>query len=155
MISINELYTSIEINVPVEKVWEEFTKFSEFPEWNPFLPKVTVDLTTGKVWEKVFLGNLFGKRIYTWLPMQILNFKQQREISWCGRVPWILAIFSYGYHIFEFEKVSENVTRFSHRGIFSGIFMTISLSFSKIKNNVKIVQEEMNTNLKERCERRS
>ncbi|WP_411823026.1 SRPBCC family protein [Leptospira sp. 'Mane'] len=154
MISINELYTSIEINAPVETVWEEFMNFSEYPKWNPFLPKVNVDLTTGKVWEKVFLGNLFGKRRYSWLPMQILNFDQQREISWCGRVPWIIAIWSYGYHIFYFEKIGPNLTRFSHRGVFSGIFMTLSLSISKIKNNVKIVQEEMNKNLKERCERR-
>jgi len=35
-----ELRTDIEIDAPVERVWEVLTDFDRFPDWNPFIRKV-------------------------------------------------------------------------------------------------------------------
>src|SRR2546426_2508439 len=35
-----ELRTDIEIDAPVERVWEVLTDFDRFPDWNPFIRRI-------------------------------------------------------------------------------------------------------------------
>ncbi len=37
----------VEINAPVEKVWQVLLDFESYPDWNPFTYKVETDLTVG------------------------------------------------------------------------------------------------------------
>ncbi len=150
---MDELYTQVEINAPPAKVWAVWTDFAKFPEWNPFLPAVKGSIETGRVWEKVFITRLFGRNWYTWLPMRVVNLWPNQELSWRGRVPWILAIFSFGYHIFHLEERPGGKTVFSHRAILQGPMMTIPLMIPYMINSVRTVQEEMLQNLKKLCEK--
>jgi len=150
---MDEIYTHIEINVAPEKVWAVWLDFEKFPEWNPFLPAVKGDVTTGKVWEKVFIMRMFGRNWYTWLPMRVIRLEENQELSWRGRVPWILAIWSFGIHYFCLESRPGGKTVFSHRAILQGPLMTIPLMiFPSMYNAVENVQKEMLANLKKRCE---
>ena len=36
-VSVKELHSEIEINAPVERVWEVLTDFASYPRWNPFI----------------------------------------------------------------------------------------------------------------------
>ncbi len=50
-----ENYTEVEIDAPVERVWEIMTDFEAFPDWNPFIKKMRGDLEVGAtLHEKVY-----------------------------------------------------------------------------------------------------
>jgi uncharacterized protein YndB with AHSA1/START domain len=152
MAAMGEIYTSVEINAPVERVWEIFLDMKKFGEWNPFLPKVLGNPADGKVMEFVFLFKLFGRNVYFPLPMKVTRFVPNTELSWCGNVPWLLGIWSYGYHSFSFHSRGSDKTEFSHKFLYFGPLMSIPLRFKKIRNDLIEVQEGMNQALKVRSE---
>lgn len=152
-IVMDEIYTRIEIDAPPAKVWSVWMDFDKFPEWNPFLPAVKGDVKKGKVWEKVFITRMFGRNWYTWLPMRVIHLVENQELSWRGRVPWILAIFSFGIHYFTLEERPGNKTIFAHRAVLMGPLMTLPMFlFPALMRKVAKVQEEMVVSLKQRCE---
>src|SRR2546422_9293011 len=50
-----ELRTDIEIDAPVERVWEVLTDFDRFPDWNPFIRRIPGNAQVGSRLD-VFLG---------------------------------------------------------------------------------------------------
>ena len=38
---MKELRSDVTINVPAERVWELLTDFNSFPDWNPFVQRVS------------------------------------------------------------------------------------------------------------------
>jgi uncharacterized membrane protein len=46
-----ELHTEIEIAAPAELVWEILLDFEKYPDWYPFIRKVSVEVRVGSVFE--------------------------------------------------------------------------------------------------------
>lgn len=52
-----ELRAEIEIEAPVERIWEVLTDFEEFPEWNPFIRRIRGTSQVGSRLD-VFIGGM-------------------------------------------------------------------------------------------------
>ena len=141
---MRQIITKIKIKAPKEIVWKEFTDTTDYPNWNPFIKKVWGNLKKGSFWELVYIAG----PVYLPLPMKVDDKTPNKQISWSGNVPWILAIFSFGQHIFTIEELSKSEVVFSHRCILSGLFMDIGLNFAFIKQPLIKIQNQMLKELK-------
>jgi len=78
-----QISTEIEINAPVPRVWAALTDFSAFPEWNPFIQRVSGGLETGARLE-VFIQPAGGRGM-TFRPT-LITVEPERELRWLGRL---------------------------------------------------------------------
>ena len=44
---MRQLFTEIEINAPVEKVWTILSDFEKYPDWNPFVKSIEGEIKEG------------------------------------------------------------------------------------------------------------
>jgi len=144
-----ELYSPIEIDAPVEVVWDIMADLPAYPEWNPFIHEIAGPLETGAhLREKVYFFNnvylpvgLIAKRI---LPLT------EMELWRSG--PAFLNVVYFGAHIFSFEPLPGGRTRFLHRYLSLGFVSW--LVQAHLNKGVKQVQVKMNEALKQRAEAR-
>src|SRR2546426_12617737 len=78
-----ELRTDIEIDAPVERVWEVLDGFRPFPDWNPFIRRIRGNAQVGSRLD-VFLG-ASGTRGMRFRP-KVTKVVPNRELRWLGRV---------------------------------------------------------------------
>src|SRR3989449_9730720 len=78
-----ELRTDIEIDAPVERVWEVLTDFDRFPDWNPFIRRIGGNAQVGSRLD-VFLG-ASGTRGMRFRPT-VTKVVPNRELRWLGRL---------------------------------------------------------------------
>ena len=45
---MKELHSQIEINASAERVWQLLTDFASYPQWNPFIRRISGEPTTGE-----------------------------------------------------------------------------------------------------------
>ena len=45
---MKQLITQVEIQAPVEKIWKIFSGFDDYPNWNPFIKKLTGEVKPGR-----------------------------------------------------------------------------------------------------------
>ena len=140
-----DIKTSIEINAPSNSVWQILTDVDKYPEWNPFITKISGRLYPGEKL-KVRLHPP-GKRERVVKPI-ILNLVQEKEIVWLGHILFP-GIFDAEHH-FIIESVSDSTVHFYHNQHFSGIFLP--LFWKMLYNHVRIGFIEMNQALKRRAE---
>lgn len=137
----HEITSSIEINAPLKMVWNEFSNFESYPEWNPFILSLE-----GRV-EK-------GKRISIQFESMkikpiVLSFIKEKELVWKGRLIFP-GIFD-GTHSFRFEKMSESKTRLIHSEKFNGIL--VGLMKKQLDTKILDGFKKMNEKLKFRAEK--
>ena len=48
---MKELYTEITINASINKVWKILTDFKEYPNWNPFIKEITVEVIANNTFQ--------------------------------------------------------------------------------------------------------
>ena len=114
---MKELVTSIEIDVPVARVWKILTDFAHYGDWNPFLyrvegkagPDERVDI---HYWRKGKESTLKCK-IVEWQPGRM--WRQTWHIGFPGLYR--------GEHTFTVEPMGDNRTRFVQREVFSGLLL--------------------------------
>ena len=141
-----QLHTSIEIDAPVERVWQIFSRFEDYPKWNPFIKHVEGPVEAGaKI--KVRLVPPGGRGI-TMRPT-ILRIEPQAELRWLGHFG-LPGIFD-GEHYFQLEPLLGGGTRFTQGENFSGIL--VPLLKKMIDGSTREGFENMNAALKETCER--
>src|SRR5262249_6943795 len=97
-VRMRELQTEIEIAAPAERVWQVLADFGAYPEWNPFIRRVTGEARTGARLEAHFQPE--GARGMTFRPT-VLNAEPNRELRWLGRL-WLPGLFD-GEHAFVLE----------------------------------------------------
>jgi hypothetical protein len=143
--AIKELISEIEIEASAERVWQVLTDFSSFPEWNPFIRRISGQPREGSRL-KVYIEPP-GVRGRTFRP-KVLKAQPKRELRWSGRL-LIPGLFD-GDHFFSIERLRNNRVRFVQREIFSGLLV----SFLARGLDAKIRQgfEQMNQALKLRTE---
>src|SRR5216117_3531780 len=95
-----ELRTDIEIDAPVERVWEVLTDFDRFPDWNPFIRRIRGDAQVGSRLD-VFLGASATRGMRCRL--LVAEVVRDRDLRWLG--PLGLPRLFDGEHIFRIEPL--------------------------------------------------
>ena len=138
-----ELRTEIEIDAPVERVWEVLTDFDRFPDWNPFIRRIHGNAQVGSRLD-VFLG-ASGTRGMQFRPI-VTTVVPNRELRWLGRLG-LPRLFD-GEHIFQIEPLGSTRARFIQRERFRGLL--VPLMARSLNRDARRGFEEMNQALRAR-----
>jgi hypothetical protein len=142
---MKELHSEIEIDAPAERVWRVLTDFASYPQWNPFIRRISGEPTTGERLEVRIEPP--GGRGMTFRPT-VLNAEDNRELRWLGHL-LVPGLFD-GEHSFAIQPLNENRVSFVQREAFKGVL--VPLFARSLDNNTHRGFEEMNRALKERAE---
>ncbi len=141
---MREEVTEITINASQDKVWETFTNFEEYPEWNPFVKKVSGSMVKGEKLE-VTLQNPGGRK-FDFSPT-LLERESGKEFRWIGNV-LVPGLFD-GEHYFKIEPLEDGKVRFIHGERFTGLLVPF---MGGLIDGAVVGFDEMNAALKERAE---
>lgn len=126
-------------------VWDELVDFATYPDWNPFIRRLSGEATVGA--RLAVTVQPPGRRAMTFKPV-VLAATPGRELRWLGRtfVPGLLD----GEHGFFLEPVAGGC-RLHQRETFSGILAPL---FAGMLADTERGFVEMNEALKRRIESR-
>ena len=142
---MKELHSEIQIDAPAERVWELLTDFDSYPQWNPFIRKISGQPAAGERLEVRLEPP--GGRGMTFKP-KVLNAEPNRALRWLGHL-LVPGLFD-GEHSFTMQPLEENRVRFVQREAFKGLL--VPLFARSLKTNTHRGFEEMNRALKARAE---
>ncbi len=117
---MKEIKNSIEIDASPERVWQVLTDFEQYPQWNPFMRRISGSIEEGSRLE-VTMG-ASGKSTMTFRPV-LLKVQDNREMRWLGRL--LLPKIFDGEHSFAIEPINQNRVRFTQSEKFSGLLLPI------------------------------
>jgi hypothetical protein len=140
------LSTEITINTPVQKVWNLFTDFDSFHNWNPFIKYIKGEMIIGKKIQVMISPPNSNPMEFS---PKLLKYENQKEIRWIGRVgiPYIFD----GEHILLFIDNKDGTTKFIQKEQFKGILVPFMKKMLDV--NTKNGFELMNKALKTQCEK--
>ena len=142
---MKELRSEIEIEASAERVWRVLTDFDAYPEWNPFIRRVS---GRPEVEERLVVRmRPSGTRGMTFRPT-VMKVEPNRELRWLGHL-LLPGIFD-GQHIFEIEELERDRVRFVQREVFKGLL--VPLLARSLDRDTQRGFEEMNRALRERIE---
>jgi len=144
--TMKELQSEIEIQASAERVWQLLTDFAGFPQWNPFIRRVSGNAQVGKRLEVNIQPS--GMSGMTFRPT-VLKVVPNRELRWIGH--FLVSGLFDGEHIFTIEPYGTNRVRFVQREIFTGLL--VPLFARKLDTDTRRGFEEMNRALKVRAEK--
>jgi hypothetical protein len=102
-----EIRHEIEIDASPDAVWAVLADTGAYPEWNPFVRRLTGDLREGAKLEAQIAPP--GGRPMTFKPT-VLAADPGRELRWLGRL-LVPGVFD-GEHRFQLEPLPDGRTRF-------------------------------------------
>ena len=111
---MREVRTEIKLNASPERVWQVFTDFAAFKDWNPFIKVAEGELKVGSKL-RLYLQPPGGRGME--FRPEVLGIVANMEVSWRGHIPIVFN----GEHRFTVERVGENVTRFAQHSTFRGL----------------------------------
>lgn len=141
------LTTNIEIEGSPAAVWEILMSFERYPEWNPFVTKISGHADAGELLD-VTLQNPGGKKMD--ISPTVTAVEENRRFSWLGKLG-VKGLFD-GHHRFEIEPDRDGSVRFTQSEDFSGILIPVLWKMLNTKTRAGF--EAMNAALKERVEAR-
>ena len=97
---MRELHREIDIEAPPAVVWAVLTDTLAYPEWNPFIPRLSGELRAGAKLEVRIEPP--GGRAMTFKPT-VLAVEPERELRWLGRL-LVPGLFD-GEHILHIEPL--------------------------------------------------
>ena len=110
-----EIHTQIDINAPIERVWEVLTDWPAYIEWNPWIQFLSGELKVGARLEaRITLAG----RLITLKP-QVTRVQPGEAFSWLGHTIFV-GVFD-GEHSFELKALDAHRTRFVHSERFGGL----------------------------------
>jgi hypothetical protein len=142
---MKQICAAIEIFASAERVWQILTDFAAFPEWNPFILKISGELNVGGKLD-VYLQPS-GQRGIRFRPT-VLAAEPVRELRWLGRLWGIPKLFD-GEHSLMIERLEANRIRFVQQEVFNGILVPL---LSSTLSGAERSFVEMNEALKARAE---
>jgi hypothetical protein len=142
---MHEIVTEIDIAAPAERVWTVLTNFASYPEWNPFITRISGELRVGARLEARVVPP--GSRGMTFRP-RVVALEANRELRWLGRLG-LPGIFD-GEHAFRIEPIGPDRVRFVHSERFSG--MLVPLARRSLDRGTRQGFEALNRALKQRAE---
>lgn len=137
----------IEIDAPPAAVWSVLADTSSYPDWNPFVRRLSGNLEEGARLEARIHAP--GGRAMTFKPV-VLAAEPERELRWRGRL-FVPGLFD-GEHCFRLEPLAGGRTRFIQSERFSGVLVR---PLRRMLAQTLVGFEQMNGALKERVESRS
>ena len=144
---VRELVSEIEIDAPPERVWAVVTDFAAYPEWNPFIRRISGELREGARLEVRIEPP--GGRATTFKPT-VRAVESNRELRWLGRL-LVPGVFD-GEHSFVIEPREGGRSRFVMAERFSGFLVGF---FKGTLAKTEDGFEQMNAALKARAEQSS
>jgi hypothetical protein len=145
---VKEVFNEIDIQAPADRVWQVLTDFASYPEWNPFIRRISGQPKEGARL-KVYIKPP-GAEGRTFRP-KVLKAEPNHELRWIGRL-LIRRLFD-GDHFFSIEHLGSNRVRFVQREIFSGLLASVLEHGPDM--NIRLGFEQMNQALKLRAEQLS
>ncbi|MBC8043912.1 MAG: SRPBCC domain-containing protein [Rhizobacter sp.] len=145
--SQHELTTEIIINASAETVWKILMDFKKFPEWNPFIRRISGEAKVGATLE-VFIQPSGGSGM-TFTPV-VLAADPSQEFRWLGKL-WIKGLFD-GEHQFKLQPLGDGKVRLIHAEKFSGVL--VSLLKKMLDTDSRRGFTEMNAALKQLAEQK-
>jgi hypothetical protein len=142
---VKELRSQVEIEAPAERVWQVLTHFDAYPDWNPFIRRVTGRPEVDE--QLVVRIRPSGTKGMTFRPT-VLKAEPNRQLRWLGHL-LVPGLFD-GEHIFEIEELDEGRVLFTQREIFRGLL--VPLLARSLDRETQRGFEEMNRALRERAE---
>lgn len=136
--------TTIDIYAPAASVWETLLDFDAYPEWNPFVTRISGTPAEGERLEVRIEPP--GGRAMTFTP-RVTAATPGERFEWLGKlfVPGLLD----GRHEFRLEPLGEDRTRLHHSESFSGLLVGLFLDVDATRRGFRM----MNEALKARTER--
>lgn len=113
-----ELRTETEIHAPPARVWSVLTDFVAYPDWNPFISRVSGALEVGSVLSVVV--NPPGGREER-LKARVLKVEPESEIRWLARL-WFKGLFDTE-HFFLVRPTESGGTRLVQGQNVSGLLL--------------------------------
>jgi hypothetical protein len=140
---VRELRREVQIAAPPERVWAVLTDFSAYPDWNPFIRRISGEAAVGARLE-AHLEPPDGRGIT--IKPTVVRAEPSKELAWLGRfgLPWIFD----GEHHFEMEERDAG-TSFVQREEFSGLLVPL---LGGVLGKTQRGFEQMNVALKQRVE---
>lgn len=138
------LETEIQIAVSPEVVWSILTDFEKYPDWNPFIKKVTGKVSEGEQLQVTIHDPKGQDLIFKSTVKSVIKYA---EFSWlgCFLFPGIYD----GEHIFTITK-NEDGCLFVQKEIFSGLL--VPLLWGSLNKDTRAAFVLMNNALKQRAE---
>jgi hypothetical protein len=144
----SRLHSETAIQANPERVWDVLTDFAAYPEWNPFIPRITGSLETGSRLDVQLQRP--GSRGVRMRPT-VQAAEPPRELRWLGHLG-IPGLFD-GEHRFRIEAVGTDRVRFVQEERFSGLLAPLVLRF--LERGTRQGFEAMNRAIKARAEQLS
>ena len=144
---MTELRREIEIDAPPERVWAVVTDFAAYPDWNPFIRRISGELRIGARLEVRIEPP--GGRAMTFKPT-VQAVEANRELRWLGRL-LVPGIFD-GEHSHRIEPLEHGRSRFIESERFSGVLVGL---FKRTLQKTETGFGQMNDALKVRAEQTS
>jgi hypothetical protein len=144
---VRELRREIDIDASSERVWAVVTDFAAYPEWNPFIRRISGELQVGAKLEVQIEPP--GARATTFKPT-LRAVEVNRELRWLGRL--LLPRVFDGEHSFRIDQRDGGRSHFVMSERFSGLLVGL---FSGLLAKTEVGFEQMNTALKTRVEQAS
>jgi hypothetical protein len=139
------LYSEIEIDASAEKIWRILMDFAAYPDWNPFIRRISGKAAVGEKLEAYLEPS--GARGMTFKPI-VLAADENRELRWLGKI-LVSGLFD-GEHFFQIEPVADGKVRFVQGENFSGV--PVRLFAKSLDADTLRGFGEMNEALKTRAE---
>jgi len=139
------IYSEIEIHTSSKKVWDIFSDFAKYPEWNPFIKSLKGTPAEGKTIE-VFLQPPGNKGML--FKPKVLKFETGKEFRWIGKLMGG-GIFD-GEHAFILKDNADGTCTFIQYERFRGAL--IPFMKKMLKGPTLSGFQQMNEALKRRCE---
>jgi len=141
---MRELRREIDIDAPPSEVWATLTNTGSYPDWNPFIRRLSGELREGAKLDVRIEPP--GGRAMSFKPT-VLGVEDERELRWLGS--FLIRGLVDGEHIFRLEALGEGGTRFTQAERFSGILVR---PFGSALDKTELGFEQMNAALKARVE---
>lgn len=144
---MKQIETKITINTPAHIVWEILMDFDNYPNWNPFIKRLSGNAQLGNKLDTIIFN---GKKDFNFKP-KVVSLKEGMEFAWKGKL-FFKGLFD-GEHYFQLKEdqsVESPVTEFFHGEYFNGIL--VGWILKSIGESTEEGFNKMNQALKERAE---
>jgi|GEM_PF-1572676 len=120
------IYTNIEIDASVEKCWNAFFDFSQYPKWNTLVGQARGKLGTG---QRLQLYLKTSSKLPVIYSTQVKNIQTNVEFR-CLSVRGFPLIIDWEY-VIQFESISKSRTLLRQWIYFSGLLVPFFVVFRK------------------------
>lgn len=143
---MHEIETSLEISASKERVWDIFTLFRQWDEWNPVITRMRATLSPGTPLS--FTIAVGGRELR--IKAEMMKVEHGRELRWRGPPSFLLGRAIRGEHYLVVEHAGIGKSRILHGEKFAGVL--VPLIWKKLRADLETAYSEMNRAIKARAE---